>query len=67
MVNWFEKAKEILQNEVNGKNDIRISLFEDFFDILMVNINFINCFVSDLKYIYLIFLLCAIVNNYLHK
>ncbi|XP_053101365.1 synaptonemal complex protein 2 isoform X2 [Hemicordylus capensis] len=36
MVNWFEKAKEILQNRINEKNDQFLTLMEDFFDVLMI-------------------------------
>ncbi|XP_077785456.1 synaptonemal complex protein 2 isoform X1 [Podarcis muralis] len=36
MVNWFEKAQEIIQNTVNEKNDKFATLFEDFFDVLMI-------------------------------
>ncbi|XP_060133310.1 synaptonemal complex protein 2 isoform X2 [Zootoca vivipara] len=36
MVNWYEKAKEIIQNTVNEKNDKFATLFEDFFDVLMI-------------------------------
>ncbi|XP_062835067.1 synaptonemal complex protein 2 isoform X3 [Anolis carolinensis] len=39
MVNWFEKAKEILQNKENEKNDKFTILFEDFFDVLMTVYN----------------------------
>ncbi|XP_062998454.1 synaptonemal complex protein 2 [Elgaria multicarinata webbii] len=35
MVNWFEKAKEILENKINEKNDTFTTLFEGFFDVLM--------------------------------
>lgn len=38
MVNWFEKAKEILIYKGNEKNEVLESLIEDFFDVLMVNI-----------------------------
>ncbi|XP_067410241.1 synaptonemal complex protein 2 isoform X2 [Emydura macquarii macquarii] len=36
MVNWFEKAKEILIFRGNGKNEALTSLIEDFFDVLML-------------------------------
>ncbi|XP_033009879.1 synaptonemal complex protein 2-like [Lacerta agilis] len=36
MANWFEKAQEIIQNTVNEKNDKYATLFEDFFDVLMI-------------------------------
>ncbi|XP_019365707.1 PREDICTED: synaptonemal complex protein 2 [Gavialis gangeticus] len=36
MVNWFEKAKEILIHKGNEKNDMLESLIEDFFDVLMI-------------------------------
>ncbi|KAJ7332106.1 hypothetical protein JRQ81_014286 [Phrynocephalus forsythii] len=36
MVTWFEKAKEILANNLNEKNDKFTTLFEDIFDSLMV-------------------------------
>ncbi|XP_061487097.1 synaptonemal complex protein 2 isoform X2 [Rhineura floridana] len=36
MVNWFEKAKGIVQNTVTGKNHKFTTLFEDFFDVLMI-------------------------------
>ncbi|KAF7248864.1 Synaptonemal complex protein 2, partial [Varanus komodoensis] len=36
MVNWFEKAKEILKYKVNEKNDSFTTFFENFFDVLMI-------------------------------
>ncbi|XP_059569203.1 synaptonemal complex protein 2 isoform X2 [Alligator mississippiensis] len=36
MVNWFEKAKEILIYKGNEKNEVLESLIEDFFDVLMI-------------------------------
>ncbi|XP_039212980.1 synaptonemal complex protein 2 isoform X2 [Crotalus tigris] len=36
MVNWFEKAKEILKNKDCECNEAFTTLFEDFFDVLMI-------------------------------
>ncbi|KAM6457153.1 synaptonemal complex protein 2 isoform 1-T1 [Liasis olivaceus] len=36
MVNWFEKAKVILENKDSEYNDKFTTLFEDFFDVLMI-------------------------------
>ncbi|XP_063154914.1 synaptonemal complex protein 2 [Candoia aspera] len=36
MVNWFEKAKKILENKGSESDDKFTTLFEDFFDVLMI-------------------------------
>lgn len=46
MVNWFEKAKEILKNKDCGCNEAFTTLFEDFFDVLMVNISHVYSFTN---------------------
>lgn len=50
MVNWFEKTREILQNQLNEKNDRFTILMEDFFDVLMVNINFMYYYILKANY-----------------